>query len=74
MWQTDLIQILVLPIVSGDVPQIPFFFFFFLKILCIYLMEKEHKQGEWQTEGEGEAGSLLSREPNVGLQLRILGS
>lgn len=31
----------------------------------IYLTE--HKQEQWQTEGEREAGSLLSREPNVGL-------
>ena len=29
--------------------------------------EREHKQGEQQSEGEGEAGSPLSREPNVGL-------
>jgi len=38
----------------------------------IYLSEREHKQGEWQAERE--AGSLLSREPNVGLHLRTLGS
>ena len=25
--------------------------------------KREQKQGEWQAEGEGEAGSLLSREP-----------
>jgi len=28
--------------------------------------EREHKQGEWQAEGEGEAGSPLSREPDAG--------
>ena len=46
-------------------------FCFILKILFIYLLEnackREHKQAEQQTEGEGEAGSPLSREPNVGL-------
>jgi len=26
-----------------------------------------HKQGKLQAEGDGEAGSLLSREPNAGL-------
>ena len=42
---------------------------FFLKILFIYLSEREsaHKQGEQQAGGEGEAVSLLSKEPNVGL-------
>ena len=34
---------------------------------------REHKQGEQQAEGEGEAGSLLSREPNAGLDPRALG-
>ena len=48
---------------------------FVFKILFIYLREKEterereHKQG-----GEGEAGSLLNREPNAGLDSRTLGS
>ena len=36
--------------------------------------EGENKQGEWQAEGEGRAGSPLSREPNAGLDPRILGS
>jgi len=37
--------------------------FFFFKISLIYLTqrEREHKQGERQAEGEGEAGSPLSR-------------
>ena len=39
-------------------------FFFFFKILFIYLTEREHKQGKQQTEGEREAGSPLSREPD----------
>ena len=51
--------------------------FYFLKYF-IYLFdrtrESEHKQREWHAEGEGEAGSLLSREPNVGLNPRTLGS
>jgi len=53
--------------------------FFFLKILLIYLRERvskrerEHKLGG-EAEGEGEADSPLSREPDVGLGLRTLGS
>ena len=37
---------------------------------------REHKQGEGQREREGEADSLLSREPNVIAELhpRTLGS
>jgi len=54
---------------------LPFFLFFF-KILFIYLFvreqESEHKQGEQQAEAE--AGSLLSKEPDVGLYPRTLGS
>lgn len=42
----------------------------------IYLSEREaahvHKQAEWQAEAEREAGSLLSRGPDVGLHLRTL--
>jgi len=34
----------------------------------------EHKQGEWQAEAEGEAGSPQSREPDVGLNPRALRS
>ena len=43
---------------------------FFFKTLFIYLTERarEHKQREPQAEGEGEAGSPLSREPDVGLR------
>ena len=51
----------------------------FLKILFIYLSERKreqasmHKQGELQAEGE--VGSLLSKEPDVGLDdPRTLGS
>ena len=48
--------------------------------LFIYLTEREgerereHKQGKQQAEGEREAGSLLSREPDMGLDPRTLGS
>ena len=35
-------------------------------------MEKEHELGG--AKEEGEAGSLLSREPNAGLDSRTLGS
>ena len=40
----------------------------------LFATEKEHKQVERQGEGEGEAGSLLSKEPNEGLVPRTLGS
>jgi len=33
----------------------------FIFFINIHLTESEHKQREQQTEGEGEAGSLLSR-------------
>ena len=47
----------------------------FLKIVFIYLTqrESEHKQGEQQAEGEGEADSPLSRSL-MGLHPWILGS
>ena len=48
--------------------------FFFFKVLFIYLTQREPKQRERQAEGEGEAGSPLSREANVGLEPRIPGS
>jgi len=48
----------------------------FFKKDFIYLFvrerEREHKQGEWQAGGE--ADSLLSREPDVGLDPGTLGS
>ena len=40
-----------------------FFSFFLFKD---FISQIEHKQGEWQAEGEGEAGSLLSKELDVG--------
>ena len=40
--------------------------------LLIYLRERAQVGGA--AEGEGEAGSPLSREPNVGLNPRSLGS
>ena len=51
------------------------YFLKFLKKICIYSFErrKEHKQGGG-AEAEEEADSLLSREPDVGLHLRTLGS
>ena len=46
--------------------------------IFIYLTEREHKQGEHQAEGKGEAGYLLSKVPDVelhvGLDLRSLES
>ena len=64
-----------------------FFFFLFFKILFICLSEgeQEHMQGmrastsgkgggQGEAAGEGEADSPLSREPEVGLDPRALGS
>ena len=45
-----------------------------LKILFIYLTDRDHKQAERQAEREEEAGSLLSREPDAGLDPRTLRS
>ena len=39
---------------------------------CVSASKRMHKQGEQQEEGEGEAGSPLSKEPNVGLDPRAL--
>ena len=53
---------------------------FFLKIFIIYLFDRERSQvgreagRERERERQEEAGSLLSREPNVGLDPRTLGS
>ena len=48
----------------------------FLEILLIYLTERESTQagGTAEGEGEGEADSFLSREPEAGLYPRTLGS
>ena len=50
----------------------------FLRFYFIYLTGREraseHKQGEQQSEGEGEAGSPLSREPDMELDPRTPGS
>ena len=54
--------------------------FYFKNILFIHLREREREREtarahEWVGWGaEGEADSPLSREPNGGLDLRILGS
>jgi len=40
----------------------------------IYLREREHKQGKWQAEGEGEAGLTMNREPDAALDPRTPGS
>ena len=44
----------------------------FFKI--IYLRERERGNSSPEEESKGEVDSLLSREPNTGLHLRILGS
>ena len=39
----------------------------------IYLFDREHKQGEQQAEGEGEAGFQRNREPDMGLNPKTPG-
>ena len=43
--------------------------FLFSKIL--FIREREKAQVEGRARGEGEAGSLLRREPNVGLDVSV---
>ena len=43
------------------------------KGIYIFDRERKHKQGEQQAEGEGEAGSPLNREPDMGLNPRTPG-
>ena len=45
---------------------------FFKDFICLSEKEREYMQGEW--EAEGETNSLLSKEPNMGLDPRTLGS
>ena len=53
------------------------FFFFFKGFIYLFDRERQrgrgHKQGRG-SEGDGEAGSLLKREPHVGLHPRTLRS
>ena len=60
------------PVKSIFTANLPAFFF---KILFIYLKEREraYKQVEQQAEGEGEAGFLLSRDPEAGLHPKTPG-
>lgn len=44
---------------------------FFFKIL--FICQRERAQ-QWERQAEGEAGSLLSKEPDVGLDPRTAGS
>ena len=46
----------------------------FFKILFIHLTERERAQARGAAKGEGETGSSLSREPDMGLDPRTLGS
>jgi len=43
---------------------------FFFNFIYFLGRQREHKQGEWQAEGEG--GSPLSKEPDAGLDPRTL--
>ena len=47
--------------------------FLSLKIY-VFEREKEHERGGTEGEGKGEAGSLLSGEPDLGLDPRTSGS
>ena len=49
-----------------------YFFNFLKKILLIYLTKREGAQAGEGAKGEGEAGSPLSRESDVGLDPRTL--
>ena len=40
----------------------------------MYLTDRDHKLAERQAEREGKAGFPLSREPDVGLDPRTMGS
>jgi len=42
--------------------------------MYLFDIEREHKQGEQQAEGEGGTDSPPSREPNAGLDPRTPGS
>ena len=52
--------------------------FYFKDFIYLFVREREseseHRQTEWKAEAEGEAGSLWSKEPDVGLDPRTLGS
>ena len=49
--------------------------FFFLRLYLIYLLERvRERMNGGGPEGDGEADSLLSREPDVGLDPRTPGS
>ena len=52
------------------------FILFIFKILCIYLREREResKSKHEQEEGQREKESPLSRDPDLGLNPRTLGS
>jgi len=47
---------------------------YFLKILFIYLRERERERAQAGGAAEEEAGSPLSKEPNVALEPRTPGS
>ena len=46
----------------------------FFKILFTYLTEKEQERAQAEWGAEGEADSLMSREPDMGLDLGTPGS
>ena len=65
-------------------PTIKYTYNFLMKIYLFILRfyffiresgrESKHRQTEWQAEAEGEAGSWPSKEPDAGLDPRMLGS
>jgi len=57
--------------ISFALKEVPLTFLFFLRFY-LFVREREHKPGEWQAEGE--TVSPLSKEPDVGLNPRTLGS
>ena len=47
---------------------------FFKDFIYSFVRESEHRQTERQAEAEGKAVSPLSKEPDVGLDSKTLGS
>ena len=63
-----LVQFLLKVLYFSDIKFLYIFISFYKKdFIYLFDTEREDKQGEQQAEGEGEAGSPPSKEPNAGL-------
>ena len=56
--------------ISSSFHNRPSFFVVVKDFIYLFVRKSEHRQTERQAEAEGEAGSLLSKEPDVGLDTR----